>query len=87
LAYEWTNLLFCCELCNSRFKKNLFPLSTPMSRARTPSDDLGAEEHIFIDPATEDPMNHIQYREEYPFAVNGSHRGDATWRALGLDRE
>ena len=30
---------------------------------------------------------HIGFREEYPYAVNGSRRGEATWRALGLDRE
>ncbi len=87
LAYEWTNLLFCCEICNSRHKKNLFPLADPRARARTPDDDLTIEEAMFIDPAREDPEAHIGFREEYPFAINGSPRGEATWRALGLDRE
>ena len=27
LAYEWSNLLFCCQLCNQRFKGNHFPLA------------------------------------------------------------
>ena len=87
LAYEWTNLLFCCELCNCRFKRNLFPLVDPKARARRSDDDLAREEALFIDPASEDPARHIGYREEYPFAVDGSRRGEATWRELGLDRE
>jgi hypothetical protein len=87
LAYEWKNLLFSCEICNSRFKGNLFPLTNPTARARRPRDDLAAEKPLFVDPAVEDPAAHIGFREEYPFAVNGSARGEATWRALGLDRE
>ncbi len=73
----------CCEVCNSRFKKDLFPLAKPNARARKPDDDLTAEEPLFIDPAHEDPEVHIGFREEYPFAVNGSVRGEATWKALG----
>jgi uncharacterized protein (TIGR02646 family) len=87
LAYEWTNLLFCCEICNSRFKKNLFPLSDPKARARKPTDNLDAERPVFLNPADEDPTLHIGFREEYPFAVNASSRGETTWRELGLDRE
>jgi hypothetical protein len=26
LAYEWRNLLLSCQLCNQRYKENLFPL-------------------------------------------------------------
>ena len=29
LAYEWSNLLFSCQICNQRHKGNLFPLQTP----------------------------------------------------------
>ena len=28
LAYEWDNLLFSCQICNQRYKKNLFPIKT-----------------------------------------------------------
>jgi len=87
LAYEWTNLLFSCELCNSRFKKNLFPLVRPDQRACDPAADLAREEPLFLDPSSEDPTIHIGYREEYPYAIDGSRRGEVTWRALGLDRE
>lgn len=87
LAYDWRNLLFSCELCNSRFKRNLFPLANPSARATRPEDDLASEQPLFIDPSREDPTEHISFREEYPYAVAGSRRGNASWKALGLDRE
>ena len=35
----------------------------------------------------EDPAQFISFREEAPFPVGGSRKGEATIRALGLDRE
>lgn len=89
LAYEWTNLLFSCELCNSRHKKNLFPLARPSVRATAPASDLSKESPLFLDPSAkqDDPELHIGFRKEYPYAINASKRGETTWRELGLDRE
>jgi uncharacterized protein (TIGR02646 family) len=87
LAYSWDNLLVACELCNTRFKGNLFPLRDPSRRAKRKADKLTLEEPMFLDPASEDPQDHIGFREEYPFAINGSDRGELTWQALGLARE
>lgn len=87
LAYEWTNLMFACEPCNRRHKASHFPLLAEADRASTPDHDLSREQPIFIDPSAEDPSLHIGFREEYPFAVGESQRGESTWRALGLDRE
>jgi uncharacterized protein (TIGR02646 family) len=86
LAYEWTNLLFACELCNRRHKASLFPLIDETARARSHADDMSLEAPLFIDPTAEDPAAHIGFRQEYPYAVNGSVRGRATISALGLDR-
>ena len=47
LAYEWSNLLFCCQICNQRFKRNLFPLVDPARRAETHHDDLSSEQPLF----------------------------------------
>lgn len=33
LAYDWSNLVFACELCNRRHKANLFPLADETRRA------------------------------------------------------
>lgn len=87
LAYEWTNLLLSCAICNQRFKRSLFPLVDPAARARSHHEDTSREVPLFIDPSAADPEEHIAFRREIPYPVNNSPRGAATIRALGLDRE
>jgi uncharacterized protein (TIGR02646 family) len=86
LAYEWENLLLCCQLCNQRHKRNYFPLANPRARAICHRDSVRNERPIFINPADEDPEKHTSFRKEVPFAVNGNRRGRKTIQALGLDR-
>ncbi len=86
LAYDWENLLFCCELCNRRHKRNLFPLADPGRRARNHAGPIAQESPLFVNPAAEDPAQSISFHDEVPFPVDGSPRGAATIRALGLDR-
>ena len=64
LAYEWSNLLFCCRLCNQQFKRNHFPLADPARRARSHRDDIGQEEPLLINPAIEDPAAFLEFREK-----------------------
>lgn len=87
LAYDWTNLFFSCQLCNQRYKKNLFPLTNPRHRARTHHDDVESEDPLFIDPVRIDPEEHISFRDEVPFHINGSIKGKTTIRELRLDRD
>lgn len=87
LAYEWSNLLLCCSICNQRFKRSLFPLADASKRARSHHADVGEEEPFFINPAAQDPEEHISFRQEIPFPVDGSLIGKATIEALGLNRE
>jgi uncharacterized protein (TIGR02646 family) len=84
LAYRWDNLLLACHDCNSRFKRTLFPLKNPRSRARSHRDDINKERPSLIDPAGEDPRAHIRYDEDAPKAITA--RGAITIRALGLRR-
>jgi uncharacterized protein (TIGR02646 family) len=86
LAYEWDNLLFACERCNRRHKRNFFPLTDPARRAQTHRDAVANEAPIFIDPSVEDPRQYISYREHIPIAVNGHARGEQTIVELGLRR-
>jgi hypothetical protein len=87
LAYEWTNLYFCCQLCNQRFKRNLFPLGDPKARALSPRDDVAREHPLFLDPGAVDPGLHIGFREEIAYPIGGSPCGAATIESLGLNRE
>ena len=87
LAYKWKNLYFSCQICNQRFKRNLFPLSSPAHRARSHNDDVAQENPLFIDPGAMDPAEFISFRDEYPYAIDGNAIGKTTIEALGLDRE
>jgi uncharacterized protein (TIGR02646 family) len=85
LAYEWSNLFFCCQLCNQRFKQNLFPLRRASSRARSRHDDLAAEQPLLINPE-EDPTPFLRFRQEYLHPVRRNRRGRVTIDALGLNQ-
>jgi uncharacterized protein (TIGR02646 family) len=86
LAYEWHNLFFCCQLCNQRFKRNLFPLRDPGARARSHNDDLNREQPLLIDPAATDPTLHVGFRDELAYPMSGSEEGRATIEVMGLNR-
>jgi uncharacterized protein (TIGR02646 family) len=87
LAYDWTNLLFCCQICNQRNKGNHFPLINDANRARSHHDDIKHEQPLFINPADEDPREFLEFREEYVCATDGNSRGAQTIDVLGLNRE
>jgi uncharacterized protein (TIGR02646 family) len=86
LAYEWSNLFYSCQLCNQRFKRNLFPLRDNRSRAKPHKRDVSKEKPLLIDPA-QDPSAYIGFRDEYAFAVKGCREGATTIDVLGLNRE
>jgi uncharacterized protein (TIGR02646 family) len=86
LAYDWGNLLLCCSLCNSRYKRNHFPLSNPQRRAHSHHDDISAERPLFVHPATDDPERFITFHEHVAVPVGNSRRGKATIKSLGLNR-
>lgn len=95
LAYEPVNLVLACGPCN-RLKSDHFPLGDPSMRLR-PGEapmDAGHETELLIDPARENPDDHVTYvrmplREDrfvYRLAAKeGSKRGRATINLLGLD--
>jgi len=86
LAYEWSNLFLSCQLCNQRFKRNLFPLKNPRDRAISHNNDINAEKPMFISPA-ENPRRHIFFRKEIAYAIDDNPRGKATIEELGLNRD
>ncbi len=86
LAYLWANLLFCCETCNRRFKRNFFPLENPTLRATSHLADISLEIPLIIHPANEDPEQFIEFLGYNPKAINGNLKGLETIRRTGLDR-
>lgn len=86
LAYDWSNLFLSCTLCNQLYKRNLFPLVDPSKRAKSHHDDVSQESPLFIDPSEDDPQEHIAFREEFAYAIDGSVRGVTSIESLGLNR-
>lgn len=88
LAYDWQNLLWACRDCNEYCKNDRFPLQNPAARARSPKDDLSTEKPLLIDPATEDPAQHLRFHAEEVLALTPqdrvSRKGRTTVAVLGL---
>lgn len=62
LAYDWDNLLFSCDKCNSAARKGCnFPLRNPADR-NIASEDISKEESLIVKPTEEDPADFICFR-------------------------
>ena len=86
LAYDWDNLLLSCTLCNQRHKRNLFPISNPIKRAKTHKDDINQESPLFIHPAKDNPEQYISFHKHIAYSINNNERGTETIKGLGLNR-
>lgn len=60
LTYEWNNLYFACQICNST-KRDIFPLADETSRATNYLDDLYREKSLLLDPCIDNPAQHFRY--------------------------
>jgi uncharacterized protein (TIGR02646 family) len=87
LAYAWENLFYSCQLCNQRFKRNLFPLRDGRRRARSHSHKLEKEQPLLVDPSHVEPSKYLGFREEYAYPIGGCLEGATTIDVLGLNRE
>ena len=88
LAYDWSNLLLSCSACNSRHKRNLFPLANTGKRVvnHFGASAIHEEEPLFIDPSCENPAIFIGFDGPVPYAIDDNTRGAMTIQALGLNR-
>lgn len=87
LAYAWNNLLYCCQVCNQRHKRNHFPLSDETSRCTYPNTAVHAESPLFINPADEEPNLYIGFRGDAAYAIRGQQKGIETIKGLQLNRK
>jgi len=79
LAYEWTNYLFLCKICNEDHKSNHFPLLPGSVRAVGPDDNLSSELPVLLNPIDDDPEACISY--------NWWTGGEIFVKALGMDND
>ena len=87
LAWTWENLLFACATCNRSGKKAAFPLEDGSAALVFGQQPPGAERPLLVDPAAEDPRQHIGFE-----CVNGkwlpigrTPRGRKTLEILAFD--
>ena len=100
LAYNWSNLLPSCTLCNqprrerpewpnpgrlpTAGKADAFPLVDEAKRAYVPSDDISRENPLLINPCTEDPGQHLTF-DLFGGPVPLSEKGRVSIEVYNLD--
>lgn len=72
-TFDWLNHLLACSMCNSHHKRDRFPL-----------DELGRP--LLIDPASEDPFDHLDLRLSVGVYLPRTPQGEATIDVCGLNR-
>ncbi|MEX1361513.1 MAG: hypothetical protein AB1Z98_00180 [Nannocystaceae bacterium] len=85
LTWTWDNLLFSCIRCNHA-KAEEFPLLAGSVALAAEQAPPGSERPALIDPASEDPRQHIQFRPFGEHWIPGPRtpRGAAMLEAVGL---
>lgn len=105
LTWTWANCLFSCHSCNTGFKGNHFPLAAgsktltgpaaPYTRKRLQAvhEDTSVEDALLVDPASEDPLLHIEWKPVNPSQPKRlwkwspsplTPKGNATINVLGM---
>lgn len=87
LAYDWENLLIACQICNSKYKRDFFPLENENQRAAIgeKGQSLRREGALLIDPCQDNPADHLNFSADGTVGPR-TKRGEATIKILGLDR-
>jgi uncharacterized protein (TIGR02646 family) len=88
LAYEWENLLYSCQICNQKYKRDFFPLENESKRARIGAIgiELLDENALLIDPCNDNPDEHLQF-DKTGFVNSKTKKGKVTIEILGLNRK
>lgn len=84
LAYEWSNLLLSCQVCNT-YKSTYFPLADEAKRD-IPNKKIEDEDPLILSPVDDNPYEHIVFRCEYALAKDGSPKGQTTIDKCKLNR-
>ena len=95
LAYEWSNLISSCEICNSR-KGTSFPVENDhidqphgdRKEWRADSTLMQSEKALLLHPEIDDPDEHLTINENGEIEPeNGSQRGEISIELCDLNRD
>lgn len=86
LAYDWNNYLLACQVCNSVWKGNLYPVKQPPPRGEPA--ETQQELVLLLNPfGRRDPARHLRFTVDGSVEpLNGSSYGLETIRTCGLGR-
>lgn len=96
LAWNWDNLLFACQICNSSAKGSHFPLAHGSVALQAEQLPPGQEQPLLLNPRLDNPVLHLQFVWQiagsagqpegwYAQPFNGSERGDKTIEIMKLN--
>lgn len=87
LAYDWSNYLLACQICNQQWKSSFFPIKE--RRRNLPPKEDGVETPLLINPfGGHSPSEHLSFDTLGQVSAKGkSIYGAATIEVCGLDRE
>ena len=86
LAYDFNNLFFSCNRCNTSYKKNYFPLADETKRVTNPNGVITNEDPLIICPSV-DPTPHLIFKQEIIKPNGKSIKGKETIKRTGLNRK
>ena len=88
-AYDWSNYLYACALCNQVHKRCIFPIDPPQNPRLPDPATEAAETPLLLNPYEPDfdPAKHFCYSEQGVISARaGDTRGWETIRTCRLDR-
>lgn len=89
-AFRWENYLFACQICNQRWKRNLFPVEDEAGRQLPPTETSQPEETpLLLNPFYgPHPYEHLRFRPDGMVEPLGDSKyGQSTIRVCGLNRD
>lgn len=87
-AYDWTNYLFACTVCNQRYKGGVFPLDpTPPARWKPTKADARHRPLLLNCYDDDAPWRHFQVDPTTGTVIGATDRGRATVGTCGLHRD
>ncbi|MEN9867087.1 MAG: hypothetical protein RL748_2677 [Pseudomonadota bacterium] len=94
LAWNWDNLLFSCQICNSSAKGSHFPLAHGSTALQAEEMPPGKEQPLLLNPRLDNPVLHLQFIWQdaktdpegwYVHPLNASERGEKTIEIMKLN--
>lgn len=88
LAYDWTNFLLACRVCNAKYKGLVFPLDPPPPPRWKPTRRDTVHRPLLLNCFDDDaPWRHLRFVPLTGDVVGRTPRGAATIDTCGLHRE